>query len=70
MLQGKKIKITGRIEFYHGKPEMSFLVVPSIRMPTVPRLAPRVRLRSFNLEDCRHVNASPLAHIVPDDHRL
>ena len=30
----------------------------------------RSMLRSFNLEDCRHVNASPFAHIVPDDHRL
>ncbi len=27
-------------------------------------------MRSFNLEDCRHVNASPLACIVPDDQRL
>jgi hypothetical protein len=24
----------------------------------------------FNLEDCQHVNASPLACIVPDDERL
>jgi hypothetical protein len=30
----------------------------------------RLRLRSFNLKDCRHVNASPPACIVPDDHRL
>src|SRR6516164_9124254 len=43
---------------------------PQERLCGIGKLALPLRLRSFNLEDCLHVNSSPLAFIIPHDQRL